>query len=824
MTIQVGKGSGKMSRHSLLTNVSALLIGVFVFCVYCDGHAQILTGYDDLEDSVSPRFLNQSEFSAPVVEPVYEPSLVVHDAIDVAVSETPQSLEVSDISNSYSNFLTSPIQSVEGGSNVRSEKQPVDLEADQVAYDDSGKIVSASGNVIIVQDGRILRADNAQYNVDADIVKADGNVVLNEVNGDVHLAQEVEYSNSLSTGSVCELNTTLNDGSRFTAEKGRREGGVRTIMDAASYTACGPYDEKPDRSLPWQIRASEVTHDQDQGRVSYRNARFNVYGVPVAYTPYFSHPDGSVERKNGFLSPSFGFKSELGAFLENQYYIDIAPDKDATIGLLVMTEQAPLGLVEYRQRWRDAAISINGGVTYSDRTDTEEVKDIVRGHVFANGLWDINDKWRSGVDIAYVSDDQYARQYDISDEDVLQNRLYVERFSGRSYAQGAVQLYQDIRVSDLEVDQPGVLPEANISFIGEPGAVPIVKGRWDAEFGVLSLFRDGDDQDVIRASSDLGWERRLVSDYGLVTDIEASLRGDVFFVSDRDITSTDGSQDQDIIESRFYPQFNIQSSYPVARNFERSQLIVEPIASLTVSTKNEGSDDIPNEDSQDVQLDASNLFEPNRFPGLDAVEDQSRVTYGVRAGLNGYDGSDLEVFVGQSYRFDNDDNPFQDGSGLAEQRSDLVGYIKGDYDDRYIAQYRFQLDQENLASERHELDLEADWNRFRLNASYLYAAALEGTEITENREQLSSSAEYYLNKKWSMQLGSQYDLGEDPGLRTASLGLNYFGQCVSWSLQGVRNLTNDSSGDSDTEIVLRIGLKNISEFATSGLRDEGKSP
>ncbi|MGB0720537.1 MAG: hypothetical protein ACPGRX_08685, partial [Bdellovibrionales bacterium] len=69
--------------------------------------------------------------------------------------------------------------------------------------------------------------------------------------------------------------------------------------------------------------------------------------------------------------------------------------------------------------------------------------------------------------------------------------------------------------------------------------------------------------------------------------------------------------------------------------------------------------------------------------------------------------------------------------------------------------------------------------------------------------------------------GAKYDLGQDKGLRQAYLGLDYFGQCVSWSLNGVRSLTDDSSGETDTEIVFRIGLKNISEFQRSDLRDAG---
>jgi len=833
-----------MFRRFLVNACLICFIALTCLLVANPASAQLLTGYNDsdIESALAPR----ERIDVPDDPPVrtasiseYQPLLTQSDPVGGYVREesveplSPVFVEPTDsqssseITDTYSNFLTSPVNSKEGGD---PEKEPLDIEADTMRFDNNARMASAQGNVIIVQDGRILRADEAQYFIDKDTVRASGNVVLNEVNGDIHLAQDVEYSSKLKNGTVEDLRTVLVDGSRFSAETGRREDGKRTIMESATYTACDACKKNPEKSPPWEIVASEVKHDEEDARISYWNARFNVYGVPVAYTPYFSHPDGTIERKSGVLAPSFGYKSDLGAFVENSYYWNIAQDKDATFGINAYTEQAPLGLVEYRQRWQDASLIINGGLTYSDRTDQENntnvlQNDEVRGHVFAEGLWDIDEKWRSGLDIEYVSDEQYARQYDITNDDVLQNTLYAERFDGRDYATGLVQLYQDIRVSDLERDQPGVLPELYASFIGDPGQVPLIGGRWDASAGLLSLFRDGGNQDVVRASADLGWERRLISDYGLVSDIDLTLRGDAFYVNDSDSTTTTSGRESNSIESRFFPQIHAETSYPMVRNFERAQVVIEPLVALTAAPDIKSNDDIPNEDSQDVQIDASNLFEPNRFPGLDVVEDQSRVTYGFRTGINGYEQSDAEVFIGQSYRIDQGNNPFQNGSGLSTQSSDIVGYLKGDYKDRYAAQYRFQLDNHNLASKRHELDASADWNRFRLSTNYLYAQALDGTEITENREQIGAYAQYYLNDKWLMRVGSQYDFGaSDPGLRRASIGLDYFGQCVSWSLTGVKNLTNDSSGDSDTEVLFRLGLRNIGEFMRTGLRNEGNSP
>ena len=702
---------------------------------------------------------------------------------------------------------------------------PVDLTADNMAYDEGSSIVNASGDVFLQQSGRILRADNVNYDVNNDLAVASGNVVLNDKTGDVHLADRVIYQSELRDGQVENLHTTLNDGSRFTAKTGEESGGVKTTMQDATYTPCEPCANDPDGTPTWQLRASEVTHDKEEARVTYKNARLEAWGVPVLYTPYFSHPDGTITQKSGFLSPKGGYKSGLGAFVESNYYWALDPDQDMTLGAMVMSEQNPLGLLEYRKRWNRANFNIEGGITSSDRKDRTSGQvvnenDELRGHVFADALWDMNDKWRSGVDINWSSDDQYMRQYDFTDDDVLTSEIYTERFSGRNYASARLMKFQDIRIrEDRAQDQPDVLPEIVASFKGEPGAVPLLKGRWSIDTSMLGLQREGNEQDMNRFSMDLVWKRRFVSDYGLVTSMKAKARGDFYHINDNASAAPNSGKSTSGTDVRTFPQAHIESSYPMARSFENTQMTLEPVLALTAAPKVDiGDNDIPNEDSGDVQIDASNLFESNRFSGLDRIEDQSRATYGLRTGLYGYDGSYGNVFLGQSYRLDDKSNPFPYGSGLENQGSDIVGQVSGRYKDMYTLDYRYQLDNRHLRSRRHEVDFSTNWNRTYLSGRYLYAKGLEGTEIDRSREQFTGDAGFYFSPEWRIRSGATHDFGENKGLRRVYGGIDYLGQCLFLSLTGEKNYTTEVSGEGGTEIVFRIGLKNLGDFEESGYK------
>ena len=414
-----------------------------------------------------------------------------------------------------------------------------------------------------------------------------------------------------------------------------------------------------------------------------------------------------------------------------------------------------------------------------------------------------------------MSDDQYLNQYDFSNEDVLENTVYVERFSDRNYANIRAINFKDIRTSDRKEDQPNVLPEVYASFIGD--ANQTFGGRWDVETSLLGLQREGDDQDVNRASAKLGWERRDVTNFGLVNKVTLSARGDVYKVDDRDIASLANQRSSGSSAVRGFTQANVQTSYPVAKNFKKSQMVIEPIAAVTVGTNLRENDDIPNEDSQDVSIDATNIFNTNRFPGYDRVEDEAFTTYGVRTGVyaeNGYKG---EVFLGQSYRLDDDNNPFPDGSGLEEQKSDFVGNINISTGEALQLNYGMQLQNDNFASQRHEVDASTKIGKASFNTRYFYANALQGTDLDESREQINFGAKYELTDEWSMLGDVRYDLADETeGLRFARYGLDYQGQCVNFLVSARRNLTRDSSGDSGTEVMLRLGLKNLGEFETSG--------
>lgn len=689
---------------------------------------------------------------------------------------------------------------------------PVDIQAKSLSHDDEKQTVTAIGDVEVTQGDRILHAEKVVYNLATDSVSAIGNVSMLDEIGNVHFAEYVELSGDMKQGYIQSLLSIMADGSRFTAAEARREGGTKTTMTDAAYTPCKVCETDPHPL--WQIKADRVVHNSEEKTIKYKNARLEFLDVPVAIAPVFSHADPSVKRKSGFMRPDYGFSTDVGAFVEGGYYFgDIAPDKDATIWVRPTSRAGTLVQGQWRQRFQDGRLEANISGARSDRTeeDGRVEEDRLRGHIFANGLFELNEKWRAGFNAERASDKQYLRLYDISSKNVLENEVYAERFSGRDYSRVSALNFQDVRLG-LRPEQADVVPKAEHRMMGKAGGV--MGGRWEAGIAALGLARDGSGQDVQRGSVDAGWERRDVANSGIVTRAALSARTDFYRVQDRDVAALNPALDDETSAIRGMAVASLMSSYPVVKRLPKSQVVVEPLVGLSVSPQLDDKEDkIPNEDSIDMQLDTNNLFSDNRFPGIDRVEDGARANYGMKAGVYGDNGRYGKVFVGQSYRFD-DDTIFSQGSGLEDNSSDIVGQVNVGYSKYINADYRFQMDNNNLSIQRHELVANGGNDTFDLHLGYMYIDSVVGTNFTESREQVQLSGNYHMTQEWWVNSGVLTDLGEEPGLRRAVVGLNYADECFSFALQGSRNLTTEASGENGTVIMMRLGFKNIGEFTT----------
>src|SRR5690606_1030435 len=214
---------------------------------------------------------------------------------------------------------------------------------------------------------------------------------------------------------------------------------------------------------------------------------------------------------------------------------------------------------------------------------------------------------------------------------------------------------------------PYILPWFNANYMGEPGEAPL-GGQWFANASLINLWRDDEATaaapyaalDTQRLSVQAGWQREIYTDFGLVVTARGSVRGDLYWSDELPGANGTLPTRDDVFSGRFYPVASVVGRYPLVGPLETPwgtyQQLIEPVVGFTVAPTIDPSADIPNNDSADPEFDEINLFSDNRFPGLDRVEGGQRITYGLRWGLFGPDGTSSTIFLGQSYRFEVDDS------------------------------------------------------------------------------------------------------------------------------------------------------------------------
>ena len=595
------------------------------------------------------------------------------------------------------------------------------IEADDLSFDENTNIITAIGNVEIGTPSRVLRADKVTYNKTTDIVSATGNVAMMESSGEILFVDEIEVTSDLKEGFLDHLGILFPDNSKMVARNAQRFEGRYLIANHGVYTACKLCNGEP----LWKVKGVRITHDAEKKDIIYRDATIEFAGIPLFYTPYFSHPDPTVRRREGFLTPSGGFDDTIGTFVRTPYYFDLAPNRDLVVTPLVSTEDILQLSSDWRYRFSAGEVNLSASIANANFI-TENGRDLgrkMRGHLSGNAFYNIDKKWRTGAVINYTTDKSYLHRYDLPYEDVLINRGYVEYFSGRNYGSANLYYFIDQRPNNQLVE-PIVAPEVRYSALGEPGKT--FGGRWSFDSSLLVTTRDQNVEltrqgpSTRRLALNGGWERQLVSNTGFLTTVSGNLRADAYWADNvPDPNKPIGTGFSNVKRIRPFAQANVAVRYPLGRHGKGYQQILEPIAMLSVAPKVSNNTVLPNEDSLDVEFDETSLFLPSRYTGVDRLEGGTRIAYGLRHSIIGNNGSRLDMILGQIYRLEKDDT-FIVGSGLNDQVSDLVGRINFRPRSWFDLGYGVRLDKNDLSFTRQEGYGYFGTKRFRPQVNYVF--------------------------------------------------------------------------------------------------------
>lgn len=501
---------------------------------------------------------------------------------------------------------------------------PTDSNASSLVADQAtlaNEIATAQGDVHLERNQQALEAPYVRYNRKTSEAAAHGGLkyrreglYLTADKGDVNINQR--------TGKFNDTHySVLTSGARGQAGRVSSLGDNRYRLHDADYSTCaGP-------TKAWLLSARRIDLDRQSGRGVAHDATMKIYGVPVLYTPYINFPIDN-QRHTGFLAPIIGGSGDRGFEIAAPYYINLAPNYDATIVPHVMAKRGFQLGGQFRYKTRHHKGEFDGQLLpydtyYGSERDLEHFAHVgqLSPHV--------------GIKANYtrVSDDHYFD--DLSNDLAHTSTSQLDRSFELTAVQPGVKfslLAQDFQSLNHDFNGLGGrfdndpyqrMPQATVNML-TPTA-PFQVGV-DAQF---TNFRRDHSVNAYRADV----RPRLVwgTDHGgWFAHSEAAYR--VTHYDLRDLKYADNDRfvqpDQDSI-NREIPSFEADVGLRFSRTWENGWIqTLEPRVQYQLVGYQDQSD-IPIFDSGSATLNYDQLFSHNRYTGTDRIGDANQLTLGV---------------------------------------------------------------------------------------------------------------------------------------------------------------------------------------------------
>ena len=195
--------------------------------------------------------------------------------------------------------------------------------------------------------------------------------------------------------------------------KSSKKSGNITRINKGVFTSCKLTDSCP----PWSIKAKNITHDQDKRDVIYKNPILRVYDFPIVYFPKFTHPDPTVERRSGFLTPQLNHSNTLGSSLFFPYFNVISDEKDITFKPRIFDSNIYMFQNEYRQKNTNSNFIADFSLTkgYQSNLENDNQRNNI-SHLFAKFSKEFNvknlERSSLNVSIQKITKDTYLKVFE----------------------------------------------------------------------------------------------------------------------------------------------------------------------------------------------------------------------------------------------------------------------------------------------------------------------------------------------------------------------------------------------------------------------------
>jgi len=583
--------------------------------------------------------------------------------------------------------------------------------------------------------------------------------------------------------------------SRADADQIAFEGQSRKRLSNARYTTCAAGVDD------WYIKASDIAIDDYTRSGTAKHARVEFKGVPLLYSPWLSF-SFSNERQSGLLAPTVGSTSRSGFETLIPYYFNIAPDKDATLGVRYLSRRG----AQLQGTFRYLGESYSG-TTSLEYLNNDEITDETRYFANINHRHNFGNGWSAGYNIEKVSDDQYFS--DMSTRIISTSRVNLPQAGRIDYTgdvwqfSGLVQKYQTLDETNYPYER---LPQLTLTANKEwKHLTTNLYSQW-------TYFDQNEDAPVAVTGNRLtvypSISAPFIKPQGFITP-KFGVHATYYDLNDNNFT-INGQSVSNNSATRALPILSLDSGL----FFDRETSIGKKQYTQTVEPRlfyvyipDKKQDLLPVFDSALSDLNMTTLFTENQFTGDDRINNANQLSLAVTSRV--IDSSTgIERFaatIGQRYYFTDQKVTLPGGTATEDSNSDIIASMSARLSNKWQLNAFWQYNTDDKGILRNNVLARYNPEPGKLlNVGYRYTQRF--------LEQVNISGQWPLKNGWYGVGRLNYSI-QNKNLIESLAGLEYDSGC--WQARAVVQRVETATADANYGFFIQLELGGLASIGSN---------
>ena len=683
------------------------------------------------------------------------------------------------------------------------------LTGENIIFDNSKKIISSNKDSLLEDNKNNIYLENFEYLINQNIFKSVGYVKIEDLKKNIYEFSQIYIDTKQKKILGTDIKAKINQEDFKINEKNKPRifanavqiSEKKSLFEKSIFTICDYRAE--DKCPPWSIQSSKMLHDNEKKTIFYENAVVKVYDIPIFYSPKLSHPDPTVDRRSGFLAPSFQDTKNLGAAVSIPYFFNLAKDKNFTLTNQVYVDENPLFMGEYHQAFMKSNLILDFGYTEGYKKTSATKKPGEKSHLFSKFVsnFTTQNNFKNSIILTTqdTSNDKYLKLYKIKsnlvdyNKDILENSLDFTTEKEDFFFGFNTSIYETLKDNyddKYEYIFPNITIDKNI-FNNSNGTL-----------GLQTNFK-AHNYDTNKLKSFFINNFDYSSNFHSLGSIAS---GEILAnIKNINYETKNVENFKDDFTSEIYGALGYLAKIDLIKENNEAKHLLTPKLFLRYAPGN------MRKEENGSRLSPSKAFNLQRIDEADNFEVGLSGALGFDYNVN-KNGRKLDFSVAQIIN-EKENKKRHSQSSLDEKLSDLVGSVGYNLNNKMNLNYKFALDENYSDLNYNEVGAFINFDKFSINFDYLKEAKHIGSQ-----EYYKTKVDFLKNENGTASFQTKQNLITN-STEYYDLSYQYINDCLKAGLVYRREFYQDSELEPENSLMFKITLTPFGELDSPKLNN-----